>query len=1098
MKLQKNLSLFICKGSEKHIISRCLALLSFCMLTFIGAYAQTGKISLDLKNAPIKELFSAIEKQTSYRFSYRDADMEGKQPVTLSAQNKDLKELLTQELTKRGLSYKLSDQIIMVLPAAQTDAPVPSQTKVTGVVKDANGEPIIGANVTVKGQSSIGTITDIDGRFVLEVPSDAVLQITYIGYVAQDVKVVSGKEINVMLKDDTEMLDEVVVIGYGSMARKEVTSAISHVSSKDFLSIGTADPALQIQGKVAGVQIDNTATGDPNNMSSIQVRGITSISAGTGPLVVIDGVIGGNIYSVNSNDIESIDVLKDGAASAIYGTRGSNGVILITTKKGTRDGAVHTSYSGYVSWNFMDNRLKSMSADEYRELRLPQGGTDFGANTDWMDEVTRTGFSQSHTLIVSGGNARNNYRASLDFRKAHGIDLRSDRKEWGARLSFNHTSKNGLFNFVGNLAPRIINKNNADWGVFDVALAANPTAPVYDPDDPSHQTFYNFNSQNLYTNNYNPVEKQLLERNYDESKWLSWDITAKLNLLPLLTNDVSKHSLTTQLTLAQQINDNTNYWFIPSTATTEINNGRTGEASQAYSKDRQESLEWLINYGFRNAGHNLNFMGGYSYQYWMSNGLNAENKDFSSDVFLYNNLGNGSYNLEEGRNGMSSYRNDSKLIAFFGRVTYDYLSRYLMTFSLRYEGSSKFGANNKWGAFPAASLGWRISEEAFMRNISWIDELKLRGDIGVTGNQNFGSYNSLATYTGFGYASYNGVYYQVWGPSKNVNPDLKWEKGINWNVGVDFTLFNRKVSGTVNYYHRKQQDLLGNYTVPVPPYLFSTTFVNVGTMRNTGIEIELNIEAVRTKNFSYSIGFVGSTNNNKFVRFSNDTYNGNPYWDTCNMPSPNNPGYLQRISEGERIGNFRTYRYAGVDDNGDWLVWNNENEKVPISEATEEDKSITGNGLPKFTASLTNTFRYKNWDMNLYFRGAFGFDIFNVHEMYYGLQSSNKISNVLPVAYSDNKHITTGVNVLTNYFIEKGDYLKLDAMTVGYTFDINKKYLQKMRVYFTGSNLFTITKYSGVDPSVFATNGLTPGTIGGSKNYYPSTRQILVGVQIDF
>ena len=269
-------------------------------------------------------------------------------------------------------------------------------------------------------------------------------------------------------------------------------------------------------------------------------------------------------------------------------------------------------------------------------------------------------------------------------------------------------------------------------------------------------------------------------------------------------------------------------------------------------------------------------------------------------------------------------------------------------------------------------------------------------------------------------------------------------------------------------------------------------------MRNTGVEIELNINAVKTKDFSYSIGFVGATNNNKFVRFSNDTYNGNPYWDTCNMPSPNNPGYLQRISEGERIGNFRTYRYAGVDDKGDWLVWSKENERIPISEATENDKCITGNGLPKFTASLTNTFNYKNWDMTLYFRGAFGFDIFNVHEMYYGLQSSSKIANVLPVAYGDNKLITTGVNVLTDYFIEKGDYMKLDVMTIGYTWNIDKKFLRKVRLYATGNNLFTITKYSGVDPSVFATNGLTPGTIGGSKNYYPSTRQILFGVQVDF
>lgn len=304
------------------------------------------------------------------------------------------------------------------------------QSIVKGTVTDSSGEPLIGVSILVKGTAN-GVISDLNGGFSISAAANDVLQFSYVGYLTREVQISNKKVLNVVMEEDAKQLDEVVVIGYGSMDKKEVTSAISHISNKDFLSIGTVDPALQIQGKVAGVQIDNTAVGDPNNMSNIQVRGITSISAGTGPLVVIDGVIGGNIYSVNSNDIESIDVLKDGAASAIYGTRGSNGVILITTKKGTRDGSIHTSYSGYVGWNLMENRLKSMNAAEYRELRVPQGGTDFGADTDWMDEVSRTGFLQSHTLTMSGGNMHNNYRVSLDFRKAHGIDLRSDRKEWG-------------------------------------------------------------------------------------------------------------------------------------------------------------------------------------------------------------------------------------------------------------------------------------------------------------------------------------------------------------------------------------------------------------------------------------------------------------------------------------------------------------------------------------------------------------------------------------------------------------------------------------------------------------------------------------------
>lgn len=970
------------------------------------------------------------------------------------------------------------------------------QITVQGIVKDQTGEPVIGAAV-VQENTTNGTITDFDGKFVLTLPEDSKIRVSYVGYASQTIPVKGMKEINVILKEDTEMLNEVVVIGYGSVAKKELTSAVSHVSSKDFLNVGSSDPAMQIQGKVAGVSIDNAGAADPNVTSGIQVRGLSSRSAGTGPLIVIDGVPGGNLQNLNSNDIESIDILKDGAASAIYGTRGSNGVVLVTTKKGSTDGTVHTSYSGYVSVDMISNALDVLSADEFRELRVPQGGTDYGADTDWMKEITRTGFSHTHALTVSGGNAQNNYRATVDFRQANGVDLRSDRKEWGARASFNHTSKNGLFKFTANIAPRFINKNNSNWEAFDKALLANPTTPVYDPADPAGKKYFDFKGQEA---GWNPVEKLELEQSYDEAKYLDWDATAKLNLLPLLVKGgMSDHSLTTQLTIAQQINDNMNYWFIPSTATTEINAGRKGEAAQNYTKNRQESLEWLVNYGFEKNGHNVRFMGGYSYQYWMNNGLNAENKDFASDALGWNNLGNGEYNQEEGRNGMGSYRNDSKLIAFFGRVSYDYKQRYLFTASLRYEGSSKFGANNKWGYFPAVSAGWRVSDEDFMKNIKWVNDLKVRADLGITGNQNFDSYRSLATYGGFGWVFYNGAYYQGWAPGKNVNPDLKWEKGVNWNIGLDFSLFDYKLTGSVNYYNRKQQDLLGDYTVPIPPYLYNSTFVNVGTMKNTGLEIDLNIQAVKTKDFTCNIGFVGATNNNKFVKFSNELYKGNPYVDVCDMPSPNNPGKLQRIAEGERIGNFRTWSYAGTDENGNWLVWNKDNtEKIPVANATEDDKRITGNGLPKFTASLSNTFSYKNWDLSLYFRGAFGFDIFNVHDLYYGLQGMNKTSNVLKKAYGENAAVSTGSNVLTDYFMEKGDYVKLDVVTLGCTLNPEKKFLERIRLYATARNLATVTGFGGVDPASYQVNGLTPGTFGGSKNYYPSTIQLLFGVQVNF
>ena len=964
-----------------------------------------------------------------------------------------------------------------------------------GKVVDAKtSEPLIGATVMVKGTSQ-GSVSDIDGLFLLSnVKKDAVIVVSSIGYNKEEIALNGRSEISVSLKENSEVLDEVVVVGYGTMDKKELTSAISHISDKDFLSVSTIDPAMMIQGKVAGVSITNTGAGDPNNQASIQIRGVSSRSASNDPLIVIDGVPGGNLTNINSNDIASFDILKDGAASAIYGTRGSNGVILITTKKGARDGAVHTSYNGSVSFDVANKELDMLTADEYRELRLASGsGIDLGGNDDWWKAVTRTGFSHKHTLTLSGGNQKTNYRVSADYRNANGIDRRSGREEYGARASINHTTLGGLFTFSLNVAPRIAYRKNSDWNTFRNALEANPTTPIMDPNDPSK--YYNFQGQVV---GYNPVEANTIEQSEGETKLIDWDATVKLNLLPLLLkNKDANHDLTTQLTFADHQYDNFNGWFRPSTSTQAINNGRDGEASRDYSKERSQSLEWIANYKTNFGKHFLKVMAGYSYQYSKYSGLSASNKDFSNDGLGFNNLGTGEFAKEEGEVDMGSYMNDSKLIAFFGRVSYDYQGKYMFTASLRHEGSSKFGANNKWGNFPAVSAGWRISEESFMSGTkSWLSDLKIRGDFGVTGNQNFGSYNSLSTMTGFGYYTYNGKYFQVWGPAKNVNPDLKWEKGKNWNVGLDFALLNNRIYGSLNYFSRRQQDLLGTYKVSVPPFLHDETFVNVGTMKNTGFEFDITWDAVKTKDFEYSLGIVGSTMDNKFIDFSNSQYVGQDYYNVCGTEDPYPYYNLQRIEKGERIGNFYMWKFAGVDKNGEWLIYDRDGDIIKAAQASDDDRQVVGNGLPKFTGSMTHNFRYKNVDLTLFFRGAFGYDIFNIHDFYYGTQ--NFTGNVLKKAFEKNAPISASANpVVCDYFLESGDYLKLDMITLGYTLNTNWKYLSKIRVYGTAKNVFTITKYSGVDPATFQLNGLNPGATG-SRSYYPSTRQFIFGVQLDF
>lgn len=969
------------------------------------------------------------------------------------------------------------------------------QVSVTGKVTDATGDPLVGVSVTVPG-TAVGTVTNADGNYGITVDSKATMRFYYIGYQAVDEKVAGRSVINVTMQEDTKMLDEVVVIGYGTMDKKELTSAIAHVSEKDFLSVSSADPIMMIQGKVPGLSITNTGSSDPNNMASIQLRGVSSREAGNNPLIVIDGVPGGDLANVNPQDIASFDVLKDGAASAIYGTRGSNGVILITTKSGSKDGRTHTTYSGTVTWDKLIRPLDFLDAQEYRDLRLANGdiGQDVGDSVDWFDAVSRTGFSTKHSLSVSGGNAQSNYRVSVDYKKANGTDLRATREEYGARASINHTTKGGLFNINVNIAPRKVSSDNSDWSVFRRALETNPTIPIMDPENPMR--YYNFSNQS--NAGVNSVEKLRLEETKTERTYIDWNATLKLNLLPVLAKDVKNQTLSTQVMFANQTNNHNDRWFRPSTSTLSLNSGTQGSANQSWSKNRQDVFEWLANYSAKFAdAHNLKVMLGYSYHYQQYQYIKASNANFPNDGLGSNALHLGAQANEEGFTNFQTNKNDSKLISFFGRVSYDYKGKYLFTASLRHEGSSRFGANHKWGNFPAVSAGWRISEESFMKDLTWLDDLKIRGDYGVTGNQDFGNYKSLNTMCGYGYIFVDGDPLQVYGPAKNVNPDLKWEKGKNWNIGIDFSVMNNLISGSLNYYHRKQEDLLGNYTVPTPPFLFTSSFVNVGTMRNTGFEFDLTFNPVQTRDFDYSFSVLGATMDNKFLSFSNSQYVASDYYDVLRSEAPYDGQYMQRVQAGERLGNFYLYKYAGIDREGNWLIYDREGDIVRADQRTDEDRQIVGNGMPKFTMSTTHNFRYKNFDLSLFFRGAFGYDIFNIHDFYYGNRGYN--GNVIKKAYTKNYAINPNANpVATDYFLERGDYFKLDKITLGYTLPLHQaRFADSIRIYGTVNNVFTITKFSGVDPDCYQVNGLTPsGT--GSREFYPTSRQFILGVQLDF
>lgn len=1088
--------------SRWHLTLR--ALLFLLMIGYgLSVRASDSKVSINANGTALENVLKSIEQQTKYRFIYSKETINVSIPVTLNVKDEALTTVLDQLLTRHDIAYTIDKkQIVLNKKAASQSHPSKQQVskgniiKIVGTVTDTKGEPLIGASVIVEGENK-GVTTDIDGNYEIDVPEGGRLMFSYIGFTPEKKKIDKDGRIDIVMSEDSQLLNEVVVIGYGTMDKKELTSAISHVSEKDFLTISSSDPAMLIQGKVPGVSISNTGAADPNNQASIQIRGVASRSAGLSPLIVIDGVPGGSLANVNPNDIASFDVLKDGAASAIYGTQGSNGVILVTTKKASKDGTTNITYSATLSWDKVNRDLDMMSSTDYREVRLPWGdnGTDLGGDYDWFAGVSRTGFGQKHNISASGGNERANFRISADYKKSHGVDLRSNREEYGGRASVGLSSKGDLFNLNLNLSPRLISSDAADWNVFRNAIAANPTTPLMDKEDPTR--YYNFFGQ---TSAYNPVEVQKLETNHTDTKMIDMDGTLKLNLLPLLWTGSRECPITlnTQITVAEHRYSYDQKWFRPSTSTMAINAGYDGQASRSYSKTRQDVLEWIGNATGKFGRNNIKLMLGYSYQYFQNSGFNAENSDFPNDGLGADNLGSGEYAKDEGIIGMGSYKNDSKLIAFFGRISYDWDGKYLLTASLRHEGSSKFGKNNKWGNFPAVSIGWRISNESFMEpSRSWLNDLKIRADYGESGNQIFGSYMSLATMAGYGYSYINGRYLQGWGASKNPNPDLKWERAKNWNIGLDFAMFNNRFSGSLNYFRRRTEDLLGDYNVSVPPYMWPTAFVNVGTMENSGFEFDLNVIAVQSRDFTYSFNVIGSTMKNKFIDFSNTKYIGQDFYNMCETENPFPYYYLQRIEKGQSIGNFYMWKYYGIDHNGDWLVYNKAGEVISANRATEEDKVKVGNGLPKFTMSTTHTFRYRNFDLALFFRGAFGFDLFNIHDFYYGTRKYS--GNMLKKAYGKNFKINaTGTHAVTDYFLERGDYFKLDQITLGYTLNLpNVRFMNKLRIYGSVTNVFTITKFSGIDPSTYPVNGLTPGA-QGSCMYYPTTRQFIVGAQIDF
>jgi TonB-linked SusC/RagA family outer membrane protein len=959
---------------------------------------------------------------------------------------------------------------------------------IAGRVTSDTGEGIPGVNVVLKG-ATIGTVTDADGRYKFSLPDGSgILIFSFIGFLTEEVPINNQSTIDVRLTVDLITLGEVVVVGYGTQKRAEVTAAIATVKAEDFNAGGVRSPLDLIQGKVAGLSITRIDGNNPNSSAAVQLRGVTTIaSGGSSPLIVIDGIPGGSLDLLQQDDIESFDVLKDGSAAAIYGTRGNNGVILITTKRG-KSGEARFDYSTYVQREIIAKRPEVLSAQEY--IDAAGAANDLGDDVDVYDMLlNKENLSQYHNLSMTAGTNNTNYRASVYYNDANGIAIKNAREQFGVRLNLNQTGLNDRLDVRFNVASNF-NKANLLGGIgsdfgqairsdFEQAIQRNPTAPLFNPDGTYLQT--------TGFNNYNPISRINQELSERDQQTFSGDLKIALEVLKGLK--ISGFGAIIRDTW----NDRA-YRERASRSSQQSYSG-TGFASKSNALNLNKLFESTVDYTTTISNdHIINAIAGYSYQYNTSESFGVNNSGFITDAFQDWNLGAGNAitNTLLPRPGISSFKDDNTLIAFFGRVSYSYKNKYQAQFILRHEGSSRFGVNYKWGNFPAVSVGWNLSEERFLEDLALVNNLKLRVGYGVTGNQNIGNYNSLITLGTGGQYLQEGVWVQTYGLARNPNPDLRWEKKSEINIGLDFSLIENKVSGAIDVYNRRTVDLLGNYTTQLPPFVRETLYTNVGTISNKGIEVLLNANLIRNKDFSWDVTATWNSHRNKMTSISNDIYKLDRL-EFGNLPSPGALGAAIRTVEGGALGNFYGKRFAGFTEDGKWLFYKADGTAVQPANINENDLTIIGNGVPKYMASLSNTLRYKRFDFTVFFRGKFAYDILNTQQLYFGNKSWLP-NNVLKTAITKNAQLNDAPQ-FSDYYLERGDFVKLDNVTLGYTFKPNAPYIRNLRIYATVRNLVTMTGYSGLDPELQDT-GFTTGI--DNRGFYPRTTSFTAGLNVGF
>ena len=994
-----------------------------------------------------------------------------------------------QKTTTKCLK-RLSVLTIFLLMSTLTFA----QQKASGVVKDAQGEPLIGVSVIEDGTSN-GVVTDFDGKYSLSVKEGAKIKLSYIGYISQVID--ASENANIVLEEENTTLNEVVVVGYGTMRRKDVTSSITTVQSKDLNKGVYADPASMLQGKVAGLVV--TTSGDPNGSPSITLRGASTLRTGAAmqPYYVIDGIPGVDISMVAPDDIESIDVLRDATATAIYGSKAANGVIIVTTKNGGKTERMNISYNGYIAIDNVTKTLDMASASDIRKYVADNNLDyvyDYGYDTDWQKEVLRTAVSHNHNVSINGGSKKTKYMASINYMNRQGVvkgthmNRLNVRSLLSGKILKDHLDLSIGLNAMYGKSVGVATGTSGE-SVLDAMNYFNPTNTVYATDGGW--------SIGSGSQEYNPLS--MIYEDTSETIWKRNQIVAKATVhffdgLDWNTNYSFDHYQSTYSAYHSHNSQLSDY------------SEKEGSATRNTYFGNSHTFETYLNFDRTiNDIHKITAMIGYSWEERTTDdgfGLTVHN--FFDDYLKWNQL---TYAGEI--DGMTAVQSGTKQtvrnISFYGRLGYSFASRYIIQATIRRDGSSVFADGKRWGTFPSISFAWNITEEKFMENQKIFDNLKLRLGYGVSGNAlGFGAYSGTATYGASGtYFTYNGKSWPSLAATQLANSELTWEKTGMFNIGIDYGFWKNRIHGSLEFYHKKTKDLIWSYPVSTVIYPIDWIYANVGEMTNKGVELTINFDAVHTKDFNWMTTLNLSHNSNRIDKLSNEKYSTSTFAQgDPRVAGVSANGYTQRIIEGEPLGTFYTYEFAGYNsDNLATYYVRDEETGERTGEVTTspeyKDRTITGCAQPKLNLGWNNTFSYKNWSASLFFTGVFGNKIYNGSRAHYTAPdffASGK--NVLKEFLTDRPVEDVLSNIPSDRFIEKGDYFRLSSLTIGYTFDSFADWLQSLQLYATCNNVFTITGYKGLDPEVNM-GGLSPGVDYRWDNY-PHTRTFMFGVKINF